>query len=143
LQTEFDEYEPKFSPDGKWLAYVSNESGAPDVYIDSLDHRARLRVSTSGGASPAWRKDGRELFYRAGNSLMAVDVKLGDRLTASAPRMLFKGCPSFLTAIERDYDVTADGKRFVLTCQGEETRKRTITVAIEWASIVKWPPGSR
>jgi Tol biopolymer transport system component len=143
LQTEFDEYEPKFSPDGKWLAYVSNESGAPDVYIDSLDHRARLRVSTSGGASPAWRKDGRELFYRAGNSLMAVDVKLGDRLTASAPRMLFKGCPSFLTAIERDYDVTADGKRFVLTCQGEETRKRTITIAIEWASIVKWPPGSR
>ncbi|MCA1660594.1 MAG: hypothetical protein LC642_08695, partial [Verrucomicrobiaceae bacterium] len=79
LQTEFNEQAAQFSPDGKWIAYSSDESGAPEVYVQTFPASGgRWRVSTDGGRQPRWRRDGRELFYiTADGKLMAVDVKLG------------------------------------------------------------------
>jgi dipeptidyl aminopeptidase/acylaminoacyl peptidase len=74
LITDFAESTPRFSPDGKWIAYTSNESGAMEVYVRPVNQPAKLRVSTNGGANPVWRRDGKELFYGAqGVTIMAAD----------------------------------------------------------------------
>jgi eukaryotic-like serine/threonine-protein kinase len=77
LQTEFSEEHPQFSPDGRWLTYTSNESGRPEIYIQSFPPSGgKWRVSTHGGAHPRWRGDGKELFYLdlRGKKLLAVAV---------------------------------------------------------------------
>ena len=92
LQTEFNEQQAQFSPDGKWIAYTSDESGAPEVYVQTFPASGgRWRVSTGGGSQPKWRRDGRELFYIAADrKLMAVDVKLGATFEAGVPKTLLE-----------------------------------------------------
>ncbi|MDQ3174094.1 MAG: hypothetical protein M3Q91_10365 [Acidobacteriota bacterium] len=91
LRTEFNERQAQFSPDGKWIVYTSDESGAPEVYAQTYPASGgRGRVSTGGGSQPKWRRDGRELFYIAADrKLMAVDVKLGATFEAGVPKTLF------------------------------------------------------
>ena len=92
LASAFDEGWATFSPDGKWIAYVSDENQQPQVYIRSFpDGDVKTQISTSGGAQPQWRRDGRELFYIApDNALMSVAIQTASgRIGASAPRMLF------------------------------------------------------
>ena len=91
LQTEFNERQAQFSPDGKWIAYTSDESGTRDVYVQTFPAPGgRWRVSTGGGTQPRWRRDGRELFYiAAGRKLMAADVKPGATFEAGVPKLLF------------------------------------------------------
>jgi Tol biopolymer transport system component len=73
--TKFAQGSPKFSPDGRWLAYCSNESGKPQVHIQAYPGPgARIQVSTDGGTDPVWRRSGTELFYRNGDSMMVVAV---------------------------------------------------------------------
>ncbi len=115
LQTEFNELQAQFSPDRKWIAYISDESGAPEVYVQTFPASSgRWRVSTGGGTQPRWRRDGRELFYIAADrKLMAVDVKLGATFEAGVPRPLF-GTRAFNVAnAGNSYAVSADGQRFL------------------------------
>ena len=91
LRTEFHERSAAVSRDGRWLAYTSDESGQDEVYARPYpDGSAKLLVSTGGGGSPVWSRDGRELFYREGDRVMAVPVHLGDELTVDAPTFLFE-----------------------------------------------------
>jgi hypothetical protein len=111
------EFGPEFSPDGRFVAYVSNESGAFDVYLVPYPGPgAKRRVTSNGSVSPAWSRDGRQLYFMAPEGLMAVDVTPGDELTFGAPRLLFSG--DYVTDIGEDgprqYDVSADGKRFLM-----------------------------
>ena len=114
LLTPFDERSPRFSPDGKWLAYVSDESGRNDVYVQPFPGPGpKWLVSTDGGIDPVWSKDGRELFYRHDDQLMAVSVAAAREFSADRPRRLFE--------IRFDagdngpnYDVSPDGKWFVM-----------------------------
>ncbi len=78
LQTEFNEQQAKFSPDGRWVAYDSDESTRPEVYVQPYPPTgAKWMISKNGGAHPMWRRDGKELFHLAtGRNMMAVDVKL-------------------------------------------------------------------
>ncbi|HYM10119.1 MAG TPA: protein kinase [Bryobacterales bacterium] len=91
LLTPFDERLPRFSPDGKWLAYVSDESGRNDVYVQPFPGPGpKWLVSTDGGTDPVWSKDGRELFYRQGDQMMAVSAAPKAEFSASRPRRLFQ-----------------------------------------------------
>ena len=86
VATPFNEMSPSFSPDGQWLAYVSNESGRNDVYVQAYPGGGKQTVSTDGGLSPVWSPGGDELFYRVENQVMAVSVQ-GESELGSAPHV--------------------------------------------------------
>ena len=110
VQTEFNELVPMFSPDGRWLAYQSNASGRMEIYLRTFPDGGRTwQVSTEGGAQPKWNPNGRELFYRQGGKLMAVDVATDGELALGTPRALFEH-----SSPESAYDVGTDGERFIM-----------------------------
>jgi dipeptidyl aminopeptidase/acylaminoacyl peptidase len=118
VQGPYHKEEPQFSYDGKWLAYTSDESaGKFQVFVTSFPGgEQKLQVSRDGGAQPRWRADGKELFFRAlDGNVMAVDIKVGPRIEAGVPHVLFSGGPS---ASSRDplrhmWAVSPDGQRFL------------------------------
>ena len=140
LQTSFVEIQGRISPDGKWIAYTSSESGQWQVYVRSMSEAGgKWMVSTDGGAQPHWRGDGRELFYLApGRNLMAVQVK-GDAATFEA------GVPSPLFEMQSvggfpgggGYDATRDGKRFLVSMTTQDENPRPITVVLNWTADLK------
>jgi eukaryotic-like serine/threonine-protein kinase len=119
VQTPAEEAHPAFSPEGNWLAYVSAVSGRSEVYVQAYPGPGpRILISTGGGTAPAWRGDGRELYYHfvqdGALRLMAVPITVsGSALTAGAPRQLFEAKGLSTTGPARGYDVTADGQRFL------------------------------
>ena len=106
----------QFSPDGRWMVYVSNESGQFEVYLRPYPGPDRkMQVSTQGGTHPKWNRNGKELFYRVGNKMMVVDVSTSPDLTLSQPRVLFEQRYAFGSAQTiPNYDVSPDGQRFVM-----------------------------
>ena len=113
-ETVFAEAQPMLSPDGRWLAYASDESGRREVYVRSfLEPGGRWQISTEGGAEPRWNPDGNELFYRRGEEMWAVAVSTEPVFEPGRPTLLFEG--SFdLGRTVHNYDVSPDGKRFVM-----------------------------
>ena len=112
LATEANEHHARFSPDGRWLAYTSNESGRSEIYIDRFPGRGeRFRVSSNGGEKPIWRADGKELFFGSPSGhLMAVPVDMdSDRAPIGEPQALFAA-----RSRRGIFDVSADGERFLL-----------------------------
>jgi Tol biopolymer transport system component len=117
IASPFAEGWGRMSPDGKWIAYASDESQRPEIYVQSFPAGAvKLQVSTSGGSQPQWRGDGRELFYIApDNTVMAVEIRLvSGRLEASKPGVLFTANVDQSKSIRNQYAVTPDGQRFLL-----------------------------
>lgn len=113
-QTVPREVGPVFSPDGRYFAYASNDSGRSEIYIkSSLGSPDRVRVTSTGGSEPVWSRDGRELFYRNGDALVSVPVVTRPEFRAGAPRVLFHGA---YVAGEgpANYDVSGDGRRFLM-----------------------------
>jgi eukaryotic-like serine/threonine-protein kinase len=125
LNTAFDEHDPAFSPDGHWIAYRSNESGRDEIYVQSYPRPGRKHlVSTSGGTHPAWRKDGSELFYRSGDKMMVVAVRLRPDFAAGKPHMLFEG------EFEDEYDVSAGGEKFIMIKRPPQPPRAEINVIL-------------
>jgi Tol biopolymer transport system component len=92
LRTQFNENAPAFSPDGDWLAYVSDESGRFEVYVQPYPGPgAKYQISSEGGSEPAWNPNGKELFYRTGNKMMSTKVTIRPSLSAGQARVLFEG----------------------------------------------------
>ena len=114
LVNQFDNHSPSLSPDGRWVAYVSNESGRLQVYVRPFPGPGgRWQVSLDGGTEPLWAANGRELFYRNGTKMMVAAIALYPTLTVGARRELFEG--NYLNdPVFRSYDVTRDGRSFVL-----------------------------
>ncbi len=137
-QSPFYEYQGHFAPDGKSLAYISNESGRSEVYLQSFPPSGgKWQVSTGGGAQPHWRRDGKELYYVAPDrKLMAVEVKSGSTFETSAPKVLFQTQVDRYEAQNR-YVVTGDGQRFLVNCPVEEVSQTPITVVLNWTSGLK------
>jgi len=129
LQTQFNEQDGAFSPDGRWIAYVSDESGRNEIYVQAFPPSGEKRlISTGGGFEPHWRKDGTELFYLAADrNLMAVPVKLGTTITPGPPKSLFSGPAS---AQRHSYEVTGDGQRFLVSRLAGGMPP--ITVVVNW-----------
>jgi serine/threonine-protein kinase len=132
--TAFTEKQASFSSDGRWLAYVSDESGQNEVYVQPfLGPGAKRQVSTGGGEEPAWARSGRELFYRLGGRMMAVTVHENGEFTADRPRLLFEGLFHYTATPSRTYDVAPDG-RFLMVAEPEAAyAARQINVVLNWA----------
>jgi serine/threonine-protein kinase len=114
VKTLFNEQHERLSPDGRWLAYTSNESERVEVWVQPFPGPGpRVQVSKDGGVEPLWSRDGRELFYLAGDTLMAVDVVTTPVLKVGGPRRLFDGRYVFSTTGSTGYDVSLDGRRFL------------------------------
>jgi serine/threonine-protein kinase len=138
----------KFSPDGRWLAYCSNESGGPQVYAQAFPGPGpKIQISNEGGTDPVWKRGGGELYYRNGDSMMAVDVSTAGAFTASRPRELWKGHYSHGMssscgapgATSSNYDATADGTRFLMIKDEDQDRvtSKEIVVVQGWADEVR------
>lgn len=134
LKTKFLEMGPRFSPDGRWVAYVSNEAGVNDVYVRSFPAGDRKwRLSVGGGNNPVWRRDGKELFFgRPVDTIMAVDIRAGASFDAGTPRELFK-----LSAIIGNFDVTPDGQQFLLSELPPSFTNPPVTVVVNWPALLK------
>ena len=129
LQTPFADADPRFSPDGRWLAYASDETGRREVYVQSFPTgRGKWQISTEGCSDPRWREDGRELFYRSNRMLMAAPVSAGESFEAGTPIVLFdtkSGAHVFAP--------DASGERFlILAPTGKEAPP--MTVLLDWTS---------
>ena len=135
LDSPFDESAPRFSPDGRWLAYVSNVSGRNEVYVRSVTESGRNQnVSDAGGTEPVWARDGRQLFYRDGGTMMAAAFGgTGVDSRAMRPQRLFDGGFVKGTIDSANYDITLDSQRFVMV-QAERTAEgpATLHVLINW-----------
>jgi Tol biopolymer transport system component len=148
LRTRFDETEPRFSPDGHWLAYISDESGRYEVYVQPYPGPGgKWQISKEGGTQPVWNRNGRELFYRSGDKMMAVDIATQPGFSASTPRMLFEGVFDREWGPVTDYDVSPDGQRFLMVkpAEREQARPTQINVVLNWFEELKRrvPPGKQ
>jgi Tol biopolymer transport system component len=150
LATPFNEVQAQLSPDGRWLAYTSDESGISEVYVQPFPSSGgKWQISSGGGRQPRWRHDGRELFFiTAGRGeLMGTDIQVlpgsagGRRLNPGVPRKLFDGSarrpdaasPSFIAG-RNDYDSTADGQRFLFRTV---PTRQAISVVLNWTAGLK------
>ncbi len=140
VQTEFNEIQGRFSPDGRWVAYASNLSGRFEVYVQSFPSSGgKWQVSTGGGAQPQWRRDGRELFYLAADrKIMAVEVNgAGPTFVPGVPKPLFEAHVSANFPGQPYYAVTGDGQRFLVNTLVGESAPAPFTVVLNWAAALK------
>jgi eukaryotic-like serine/threonine-protein kinase len=135
---QFPSIQPALSPDGKWLAYVSPESGRWEVYIVPFPHGSgKFQISTAGGTWPRWRRDGKELFYIAlDKKIMSAEItEQGAALLIGKVRPLFQVNP--LSSLFATYDVSADGKKFVVASQGTQQAAAPLTLVTNWQALLK------
>jgi serine/threonine-protein kinase len=148
LQTPFNEGVPVFSPDGRWLVYVSDESGRFEIYVQPYPGQgSKWQISTEGGTEPVWNRNGRELFYRSGDKMMAVDISTQPSFAAGKPKVLFTGQYLPTPGTLSNYDVSPDGQRFLMIKPGESTEAppTQINVVLNWFEELKRrvPTGTR
>ena len=128
LDSRFDERASAISPDDRWLAYVSNETGREEIYVRPFpDARGKWQVSVAGGSEPRWRRDGRELFYRNGDTLFAIPVRPGAEFAVGQRVALFTGAYGS-NSRHASYDVHPDGRRFIFVTGEAPTSADVILV---------------
>lgn len=142
LESSFDEGEGRFSPDGRWIAYTSDESGRDEIYLrpfvagETPSVGPKWLVSNSGSVpgGARWRRDGKELFYRHRNgALMAADVSFeGERVRTGLPRQLF---PLSLAATQ--WDVASDGQRFLVAVPVDPSSADPVTIVLNWPRMLR------
>jgi Tol biopolymer transport system component len=140
LQSPFNKKVGNFSPDVKWIAYTSDESGRDEVYVRGFPGASgRFQISNNGGAEPRWREDGRELYYRAPDGkLMAVAVRpAAGSLERETPKALFETHWLPPNGLMYGYDVTRDGQRFLGPVPVETETGRALTLMTKWQALVK------
>jgi len=131
LRNRFEENEPRLSPDGRWIAYFSDESGSSEVYVAARDGSSKTRISRDGGVSPRWRRDGRELFFRApGGRFLAAAVREGATPAIGPPAELFRRPGGVIS-----YDVAPDGQRFLVS-ERVKPPSPPITVLVNWPALL-------
>ena len=142
MRTPFNEGDGTFSPDGRWVAYSSQESGRDEVYVRRFSPSApsapsgKWLVSNGGGVSPHWRRDGKELFYLAPDlTVMAVSVTAGASFQVGTPTPLFKISASGLTG--GYFSVSADGTRFLVEVPERQDLRPPFTVVVNWQAGLK------
>jgi Tol biopolymer transport system component len=142
LETPFQSGYPEFSPDGRWLAYVSTESGAAEVYVRPFPGTGeKIRISTNNGRAPVWARNQRELFYMqiadSTTQVMSVEIHTASGFQAGTPRFLFEGrYPPGVP--HRNYDISADGQRFIMIRGSDpEPPVTQMHVVLNWAEELK------
>jgi Tol biopolymer transport system component len=146
LRTEFNERAARFSPDGRWLVYVSNESGRDEIYVQPFPGPGgKWQISVAGGTEPVWSRDGKEIFYLSGRTMMSVPVSAGATFSAEIPRSLFEGSFVPTRRGEPAYDVSPDGKRFLVVQRDEKSVSSHLNVVLNFSQELKRraPPGKQ
>ncbi len=137
LHTRFAERNGTISPDGRWVAYESNESGQEEIYVRPFPNvtEGEWQISTGGGKDPVWSGKGDELFYRDGTSVMAAAVQTSPVFRATSPAKLFDG--PYAAALACGFDVSRDGQRFLMTKETASHPPATIVVVVNWLEELK------
>ena len=130
VATSSNESEAAFSPDGRFLAYQSDESGRPEIFVQAYPTGSKRQVTTAGGTEPRWTSGGRELVYRAGNAVMAVPITL-QPFSVGPTQTLFTAPNLFA------FDVTADGRRFVIALDAENRESVNLVLISGWWEELK------
>lgn len=147
LKTPKNELGPRFSPDGHWLAYVSDESGRNEIYVQPYPGPGgKWQLSTEGGNEPVWNANERELFYRNADKMMAVEITTQPTFSAGKPKMVFAGHYRPTGVAHPNYDVLPDGQRFLMVKDVEEAPAITqINLVQNWFEELKQrvPPGKK
>jgi Tol biopolymer transport system component len=139
LSTDFHESGARLSPDGRWMAYTSDESTQPEVYVRSFpDLSVKVRISTSGGNQPQWRGDGKELFYIGpDNTIHSVPLTSSSgRIEPGTPEPLFTASVDQLKTIRNQFAVTPDGQRFLVLSLIDRDASPFVTI-LNWRSLVR------
>jgi dipeptidyl aminopeptidase/acylaminoacyl peptidase len=138
LQAKWTVRNAQFSPDGRWVAYASNETGNMEIYVSSFPNgNGKWQVSNAGGQEPRWRQDGKELFYlSAEGKVMAVAVKPGASFEANSPVALFQTHRRQPVSAQDffSYDVSSDGHRFLILTKVNDSNPAPPSVLLNWAS---------
>ncbi len=136
LKTAFNEREANFSPNGRWVAYVSDQTGRPEVWLRPFPGPGSpIRVSPDGGHEPVWSRNGKEFFYQYGEQLMAVEVAAEEPLRLKPPRVLFEG--GFVRSNGlRTYDVAPDG-RFLMIERSQAAPSASPILVKNWVEELK------
>jgi Tol biopolymer transport system component len=136
LPSTADRRDGRFSPDGRFVAYSSDESSSAQVFVETFPAGGgKWQISTSGGTRPRWRADGRELFYLGPHAeLLAVPITPTPQLTPGTPVKLFD---SWARGVLAGYDVSRDGQRFVMNAPGEDFVQTPATVILNWPTLLK------
>jgi len=144
VNTEINAQQGQFSPNGRWLAYRSLESGKSEVYVrgitpDSLQPRGKWPISLAGGEIPRWRRDGKELFYHSGITFFAVDVKTdAPTFEVGIPKPLFDAATvSNNTPGRAPFVVSSDGQRFLILAPTEKLGSQPLQVVVNWQAGLK------
>ncbi len=138
LATPAHERAARLSPDGKWFVYVSDESGRDEVYVQAFPGPGgRWQISYGGGTEPVWSRNGKELFYRSADRMMAVDVVPETTFSFGTPHIVFDG--RFVTTRrgEPAYDVTADGQRFLMVRRDPRSNAARLNIVLNWGEDLK------
>jgi serine/threonine-protein kinase len=137
LKTKFNEWNPVFSPDGKWIAYISDESGQYEVYVRPYPGPGGKRqISTGGGEEVLWSRDGRSLYYRDGAKFISVAVQTQPDFRADAPKVMFEG--PYLNVPGVSYDVAPDGQHFLMLEENQRQAPTTqLNVVLNWFEELK------
>jgi len=138
VATAFNERSPMFSPDGRWLAYVSNESGRDEIYVKPYPGPGgKWPISTEGGTEPRWSADGRELFYRLEDKMMVVEVQSEPAFTSGRPQLVFE-VPYLPDPFgTSNYDISPDGQRFLMLIEDTAQAQGQINVVLNWFEELK------
>jgi hypothetical protein len=140
LGTPFDEQNGMISPDGRWLAYVSNESGREEVYVRPFPGLGgKVQVSMEGGTEPMWAPDGKELFYRDRKKMMVVPVTTETDFKPGTPKLLFEGPyqTGLWGGISSNFDIMPDGEQFVMIRPAERSTSQQLNIVLNWYQELK------
>jgi Tol biopolymer transport system component len=137
IQSPADESAPRLSPDGRWIAYVSDATGRPEIYLQVFPPSGdKWQISTAGGREPVWAPSGTELFYRDRYKLMVADLKTQPAFTASPPRLLFES-PYEGVSSRANFDITSDGRRFLMLETVEKDSTTEVKIVPNWFEEVR------
>lgn len=139
VNAPFNQYAAAISRDGRWLAYQSNESGRPEIYVrDLAETGGRWQISTAGGDEPHWSPDGRELYYRGGGFLLAVPIETRSTFQAGTPKNLFNEVVDFRSNSGETYDVDPHGGRFLMIRPPkEDASSAQVRIVLNWFSELR------
>ena len=139
VQSQAGDSAARFSPDGRWVAYTSAESGRPEIYVQPFPGPGgKWQISTDGGTEAVWNPNGKELFFRHRTQMMSVDITTQPGFSASKPQLLFDGPYALSAATLANYDVSKDGQRFLMVKEGaQEAQPTQINLVLNWFNELK------